>query len=172
MLVEVLKQPVTAYDAGTHLRLPITYFADESELVYLEALLSAATDTIEGLTNRAVAKGRYVVVFLPSSSFGAAAIKLRSPLREVELVEAIASDGTATDFTDYNVVGDTITSNNWPENIRVTYVAGYDEAPYALKAAILLLVADLYENREGVGHSQYFDNPTLERLCAPWRLYS
>ena len=37
-----------------------------------------------------------------------------------------------------------------PNAVRIRYVTGYTTAPYAVKAAILLLVGHLYENRESV----------------------
>ena len=47
-----------------------------------------------------------------------------------------------------------------------------DNMPAPVRAAILLQVGDLYENREAgtVGsHMQYFANPTYERLLNPYR---
>ncbi|WP_244258804.1 head-tail connector protein [Cupriavidus gilardii] len=42
-----------------------------------------------------------------------------------------------------------------------------------MKAAILLQVGDLYENREAGGQgaaAQYFRNPTYERVLNPYRV--
>ena len=38
-----------------------------------------------------------------------------------------------------------------------------------VEAAILLRVADLYENREAVTDRSLYDNPTFARLLAPYR---
>jgi isocitrate/isopropylmalate dehydrogenase len=46
-------------------------------------------------------------------------------------------------------------------------------APAPVRAAILLQVGDLYENREAGGQgavAQYFSNPTYERLLNPYRV--
>jgi len=42
--------------------------------------------------------------------------------------------------------------------------------PAPIKAAVLLAVGDLYENREGQADRQLFSNPTYERLLAPYRV--
>ena len=39
-----------------------------------------------------------------------------------------------------------------------------------VEAAILLRVADLYENREAVTDRSLYDNPTFARLLAPYRV--
>jgi len=57
--------------------------------------------------------------------------------------------------------------------VRVGYRAGYVNAsvvPAALRAAILLLLGDLYANREAASAAKVTDNPTIERLLAPYRL--
>lgn len=41
--------------------------------------------------------------------------------------------------------------------------------PAPVRAAILLRVADLYENREGQSHVKLHDNQTFERLLRPYR---
>lgn len=42
--------------------------------------------------------------------------------------------------------------------------------PAPVKAAILLQVADLYENRERQGKEAYYQNRTYERLLNPYRV--
>ena len=44
--------------------------------------------------------------------------------------------------------------------------------PAPVRAAILLRVADLYENREAVTDRSLYDNPTFARLLAPYRSLS
>ena len=41
--------------------------------------------------------------------------------------------------------------------------------PAPVRAAILLRVGDLYENREGQSHVKLHDNQTFERLLRPYR---
>ena len=39
----------------------------------------------------------------------------------------------------------------------------------AIKAAALLIIADLYENREGAGEKEIKENPAVVRLLFPYR---
>jgi len=55
---------------------------------------------------------------------------------------------------------------------RVDFTAGYggpEAVPEALRAAILLLAADLDGDRSGKTLASLNDNPTVERLVAPYR---
>lgn len=42
--------------------------------------------------------------------------------------------------------------------------------PSPIKSAALLMVADLYENREGQSDRQLYRNTTYERLLSPYRV--
>ena len=61
-----------------------------------------------------------------------------------------------------------------PNAVEVIYVAGYGAAgsnvPQAIKAAILLIVGHLYENREQVGDQRYELPFGVETLLAPYVL--
>ena len=43
------------------------------------------------------------------------------------------------------------------------------DMPTPVEAAVLLQVADLYENREAQAERAYYKNPTFERLLNPYR---
>jgi uncharacterized phage protein (predicted DNA packaging) len=43
------------------------------------------------------------------------------------------------------------------------------EIPASVKAATLLLIGDLYENREGQAEMRLYKNETVERLLWPYR---
>ncbi|GAB3388127.1 head-tail connector protein [Lysobacter fragariae] len=68
---------------------------------------------------------------------------------------------------------------SWPATrsesgaVKVQFKAGYganDSAvPQAIRSAILLIVGDLFENREGQG-DQLFENATVDRLLFPFRI--
>lgn len=42
--------------------------------------------------------------------------------------------------------------------------------PAAIKAAALLLIADMYENREAAGEKDLKENPAVNRLLHPYRV--
>ncbi len=47
-----------------------------------------------------------------------------------------------------------------------------DAAPAPVKSAALLLVGDLYANREAQGDRQFYKNPTFENLLNPYRAHA
>ena len=54
--------------------------------------------------------------------------------------------------------------------LNVTTVDSTAAAP--VKSAALLLVGDLYANREAQGDRQFYKNPTFENLLNPYRAHS
>ena len=54
-------------------------------------------------------------------------------------------------------------------NVPIVDLLGED-TPAPIDAAILLMVGDLYMNREAVVERQLFSNPTYDRLLAPYRV--
>lgn len=74
-------------------------------------------------------------------------------------------------------------AQTWPatqperaDAVRVTFTAGYgvdpDLVPAPLRAAVLLLTGDLYENREAGGAKALSENPTVQRLLSPYRIWA
>jgi uncharacterized phiE125 gp8 family phage protein len=76
--------------------------------------------------------------------------------------------------------------NSWPEtsdagdSLRVKFIAGYsapgesplqsEELPMTIKTAMLMQIADMYENREAQTDKPLSMNQTLANLLAPYRL--
>ena len=54
--------------------------------------------------------------------------------------------------------------------MNVTSVDSTAAAP--VKSAALLLVGDLYANREAQGDRQFYKNPTFENLLNPYRVHA
>lgn len=50
-----------------------------------------------------------------------------------------------------------------------TQDAPFTTLPPPVAAAVLLIVGDLYENREGQGEKQLYTNKTVEYLLTPYR---
>lgn len=71
---------------------------------------------------------------------------------------------------------------SWPSGrvaanaVRIRYVAGYaeDQVPAPIQAAVLLMIGDMYGNRESqlIGtRAAVAENPTLASLLNPYRIY-
>lgn len=61
-----------------------------------------------------------------------------------------------------------------PEAVRIRYRAGYEEVPPAIRAAILLMVGDLYRNRDTVTTGSAASIPmstTVANLLGPFRVW-
>ncbi len=71
-----------------------------------------------------------------------------------------------------------VTSANWPASDndpaawRMTFLAGYGAAadvPAPIVSAMLLRIADLFDNRDGKVTANMVENPTIDRLLACYR---
>jgi uncharacterized phiE125 gp8 family phage protein len=64
----------------------------------------------------------------------------------------------------------------YPSNpITIRFICGWTAAasvPYSIKAAIQLIAADLYNNRETISDRELFHNRTAETLLYPYKLWS
>jgi len=62
------------------------------------------------------------------------------------------------------------------ETVRIRWVAGYEELPAPIRAAILLMVGDLYANRStvvvGAGAAAIPMSTTAEHLLSPFRMFA
>lgn len=61
-----------------------------------------------------------------------------------------------------------------PETIRVRCLAGYEDVPAPIVSAILLMIGDLYRNRETTAERAAVSVPmstTVENLLAPYRVW-
>ena len=182
-------EPVSLAEAKLHLRVDDN---DDDELI--TAIITAAREHVEDITRRCILTQTwdYTLEEWPCSDF----IKLLGgKLQSATSVKWKDTDGTSTTLTattDYLVetngtrIGRIVLpyGESWPSGtlypsnpITIRYVAGWTTAalvPYGIKAACLLICADLYTNREGqlVGSAQiYFENKTLQRLLASARLW-
>jgi uncharacterized phiE125 gp8 family phage protein len=134
--------------------------------------LSAARERCEEISRRAFAAQtlRLTLDEWPDER----EIKLpRPPLQSVTSVKYTDSGGVEHTFTDYVVDTDSepgrIALNDdasWPSDdlrpvggIKITYVAGYSDLPKRYQAAVLLLMAHLYENREATTDASLSEIP-------------
>jgi len=178
--------PVSLDEAKAHLRVDTT-----DEDVLIRALIQSVTEHLDGWAGTL---GRCLVEQTWRMSFSAfpSCGLLRLPLAPLASSPAIAvtyfDDANATQTLSssaYQVAEDDLgpllhlaQSQTWPttyervDAVSVSAKFGYGAAadvPASIKAAILLMVGDLYINREAKISNKLVMNPTAAMLLAPYR---
>lgn len=151
--------PVSLEEAKAHLRVE----HDEEDSL-IEGLIRAATDHLSGWSGRT---GRALLPQTWEQDFDRFhQLRLRiGPVREVQSVTYYDSEGDqqTLDASVYALRQDAqgayldlAAGQSWPatdgrvSGIRITYEAGYDETPAAIRQAMLLLIGHWYEHRQAV----------------------
>ncbi len=175
--------PLDLDEVKAHLRVE-----GDDEDTLIEAYVAAATSHIDGpdgWLGRAI--GVQILEARCDTLTCGDCIRLPFP-PVIELVSVSYLDATnveqMADLEDFEVMGrDLVASDsNWPwvggstrrEAVRIRYRAGYEAIPAPIKAAILLMVGDLYRNRETVSAGAMTHVPmstTVENLLAPFRVF-
>lgn len=182
--------PITVQDAKRHLRIELD---DLTEDAAIEEKIAAATAIAENETARKLVTQtiRYVVDCFPSRDY----IELPGgKLQSITSLTYTDSTGAATVWTSSNYFASTTHEPgrlhlaygiSWPsvtlkpaDGIAIQYVVGYGDdidVPSAIRAAILLILGDLWENREDTVIGQGFAPVQLPRgadhLLAPHKIY-
>lgn len=176
--------PVVAYaDAKAHLRLD-----SDDEQALVTTLVAAATGWIDGPAGwlgRSLGPQTLEARF---SAFGCDRIYLPfgpigSPLGSIKYLDSPAVEQTLAGSV-YTLLSDGSVNLNsgssWPsiysdpEAIRIRYPAGYAspaEVPAAIKAAIMLMVGFLYENREA-SPEDALSSGAVRALLSPYRVWT
>lgn len=177
--------PVVGWaDAKKHLRL-----SGEVEKAYVEGLIEAATGHLAGVDGLL---GRSLGAQVLELRQDACAIRDRVRLRYGPVIELVSvqyrdtnGDLHTADNTEFELVGSDLVAAGaafaWEgdayhrEAIRVRYRAGYEDGiPAPLRTAILLMVGDLYRNRETVTAVEMHKVPmsaTVDALLQPFRIF-
>lgn len=187
------EEPVTLAETANHLRVEGDELTSDTALI--NSLITAAREYCEKYTGRALVERTlradicafYDEIRLP-----------HSPIISISSIQyyntASPSVLTALAATEYDLVRDIVKRNYggvypsiYPrlDSVQITYTAGYESTsspkdydenvPSAIKAAILLIVGDLYENREAqvVGSGiQVTPNKTVHMLLDSYRVYA
>lgn len=178
-------EPISLQEAKDHLRVDST--ADDA---LIEALISAARQSIDGPLGTL---GRCLItqtLELTLPEFPTEIVLPCPPLIAVTSVEYRTGGSPEYDpLTSYQVSRSEparikpASSESWPtavedtyDAVKVTYTAGYGAHPGAIpapiRAALLIMVGEMYEHREvsmvGLSVQQM---PTLTNLLAPYRFY-
>lgn len=180
---------MTLPEAKAHCRVEV---ADDDALI--TALIIAARQAVEEFTNRALVQQDWKQFFdACDSPTVKREIRLRkTPLMSITSLTFYAGDDTPTVMpsTDYALSGDRVvlkTGKSWPgfgrefDAVEIVYRAGYGAAaanvPGPIKQAILMIVANWYENREDAGdpviaEAHDFEIPFGARaILMPFRSY-
>lgn len=175
--------PVTLDQVKQHLRVDHN---DEDTLIatYIAAAVSYL-DGLSGILGRAMVNQTWELYY-DAFPCGPLQIPL-GPLLSVSTVEYADAAGTYQTWEATNYTVDTASDpgwvvpvDSWPaplataNAVKVTFVAGFGDAtkvPAALKAALLLLIGDMYEQRENtiVGQSVETMPIACLALIAPFR---
>ena len=169
--------PVTLFDAKAHLRVTGT---DEDTLI--EALIATACEAVGQAAGRVLALETWEMA---DCGFLGAVRLVKSPVVEIVSVKHYAADVLTTDtLANYRLYADDdysqvvpITGATWPvwqdrpDGTIIQFTAGYSVLPDALRLAVLLMVAHLYENRSAVGDGTVKDLPlSMDYLIGLHRL--
>lgn len=182
--------PVSMAEAMAHIR------GGDAEQSLVSLYLAAAVQAVQDATGRALITEtwRASMPEFPCDDI----ILPRAPLIGVTEARYWTDAATPVDTliaaTVYQVVAPTgptapegrvmlATDQEWPspqvdraDAVRITFTAGYgataSAVPAPLRAAVLLLTGDLYENREAGGAKALAENPAVQRLLSPYRIWT
>jgi uncharacterized phiE125 gp8 family phage protein len=158
---------VTLALAKQHLRA-----LNDRENDLIEHYLAAAKAWVEHHTGKKLIRGP---VEQREQAFGSYVPLLWGPSPEGVSVAYVDGSGAPQTFTDARLVRDRLYSPaaGWPSitantPIVLTYTAGFTDTPADLDAAVLLLVADFFTNRES-GNATPATTAAVQALCSPYR---
>lgn len=179
-------EPVTLAAARAHLRVD-----GATEDAHILGLISAACLEVEAFTGRALVTQAWRLT-RPDWPTDAVLILPKPPLLAVTAIATVDQLGATVTLpgSAYTVTapagpwaphGTVVPAygTGWPavraedaNAVRIDFQAGYGDAaavPGPLKSAILLLLADLFENREAQAERALAENPAVQRLLLPFR---
>lgn len=181
--------PITLDEAKAHCRVT---FADDDTLI--EELIRAATAEMETRLQRTLCDSTWSITL---DKFPADGIRLpHPPILQVNSVVYYSQAGTQLTLSADDYIVDTASEpgwivpapgKTWPSTLErinavtVTYRAGYrlggtsheqrDAVPRDIRAYLLIRVATMYENREGIVTGTIVSNVTaLDSLWQPYRV--
>ena len=193
MLTKIITAPseiIALAEAAAFLRVD----APSEEATEIGNMIVAARQWVEDYLERAIGVQTLEAVGQEFPIFGSQAILLRPPV--VSVTSVIYTDPnndsqTLVANTDYYVSldsepGEIIPVSGWPvamnkaNSLIVRYVAGYSDPgdspllslalPRPIRLAMLMQIADLYQNRESQSEKPLAANQTLERMLSMYRL--
>lgn len=183
IITDIATELVTLADVKTHLRVDVS-----DEDTYIPSLIAAARDKVEHYTGRTIGEKTLEGILddFPDSDY---IELLESPVQSITSIKYTDSDETENTWSsdDYisnlDIIPEKIMpayGETWPSFIphptgavRIRYVAGHTSAnlPDAVKHAILLVIGDLYENREASSDLKRYEVPfSVKALLHTYRV--
>jgi len=167
MITNILKingdNPVDLKQAKDHL-----FINHDEDDQYIQDLIEASISHAEGLTNRKLSAYEITEVIPELSGNRHLKYGNNSDIQ-------IRSANTLIDSSKYQVGIDQLLIQSTIKNVTLTYRCGYSstDCPMDIKAAILLLVATLYESRADVsfGVQQYKSALSSSVILNKYKLY-
>lgn len=177
--------PVALADAKRHLRVE---HGEDDPLI--STLIEAATSHLDGwagILGRCLINQQWAVQM---PGFPAVDPTLRLPFPDVTAATVSYRDEAGASQTvpsgDILLLNDSLGGAVWrlpesgwpatasrPDAVTVTFTAGYgatpESVPAPIRTAILMIVGDLYKNREAQVSERMRDNPFLAMTLAPYR---
>lgn len=147
--------PVTLAETKKHCRVD---GSDEDTL--LNSYIAAATAHVESYTGRAIMDQTWELVL---DDFTGCILFPKGPVQSItsityydtdEVLQTLATDQYVLDNVNDPAWVVRPSDVSWPSvaqgvnNVIIRFIAGYSDVPPEIKAAILILVAHLYDNRE------------------------
>lgn len=178
-------EPLSVADVSEYLRL------DDSPIdtALISALITAARQHLENYLNRYIAEQTVELALTGWKD----KIDLSAPLQSVTFVKYLDENGAEQTLNPNQYIVDTYSepASIYPaynvtypnlydqeNNVKIRYVVGFTSGsspdtnplPDPLKFAMMLIIGDLYANREAGGEKAYQVNPTVQNLLQFYRL--
>ena len=131
-------EPLNLEEVKLHLRINPGDTSEDIDI--LAPLISAAREYCENYCGKSLAEQTITVYSEMSGT-------LALPRAPVISVDSVTVDGETAEYT-ADVHYGTVTVNK--PGATITYTAGYEEVPYLVRQAMLLLIGHWYTNREAV----------------------
>ena len=180
-------EPIGLQEAKVHLRID----GSDSD-TYINTLIVAARKHVENVTRRRLVQQTwdYTLAEFPT---GDICLPIQ-PVSSITSVNYVNGSGVTTPFTDFTLINDGPRSRvvrnfniSWPSTrvhgnaVTVRFVCGYDPTtdspqdltgniPRDIRAAMKLIIGDLYENRESSSQLKVQELPTLKALLSPYMM--
>lgn len=134
---ESFEQVVTLLEAKRQCR--VTH---EFEDDYIQSLIPVACEMAQSYSRRMLTRGSVVSVVEQYQP------QILLPFGNVTEVTELLLDGVESTEFEFDEVTQKLTINTTFSKAKFTYLCGYDTAPTAVKQAIMIMISNLYNNRQ------------------------